>query len=54
MHILTLVGNELLLEKDSLDISRRMWILHFICHLDLIKNQIQIYISPVKRVSGFW
>lgn len=37
MHILAPVGNELLLEKDSLDISRRMWILHFICNFDLIE-----------------
>lgn len=37
MHILMPIGNELLLEKDSLDISRRIGILHFLSHFDLIE-----------------
>lgn len=37
MHILTPIGNGLLLEKDSLDVSRRMGNLHFLCNFDLIE-----------------
>lgn len=51
MHILMPTGNKLHLKKDSLNTSRRMGFLHFICHFDLI--EICVIIEMLKVLVDF-